>query len=158
MKSGTTPKYTDEQVSSALALLAQNSDNLTRTAKELGWPRSSLRNMRDKQRALMAGIQFATTDVDRARDPVLIWEKTAQKAVAKMSTLLDQDDARLRDVSYAVQVSSEQWLNHRDGRKGMEISVDARSVILPALSDLTTEELRSLVSLGEGGGAAPESG
>ncbi len=46
------PKYSDEAIEAALAALTLNGGNVSKTARALGWPASTLRNYRDRQIAL----------------------------------------------------------------------------------------------------------
>ena len=120
-----------------------NGGNLNKTARELDIPRTTLRKYRDQQASLVEGLALATSDPDRARDIVQLWEDTHRAAVHRVNELLPQT-TRLHDVAYAAMVASNAFLDHHLGRKGaaVDITVDARSVSLPV--GMTADEARQI--------------
>ena len=91
------------------------------------------------------GVALAQVSPERAREPTEWYRGAAQLAVERVHELLPET-TRLHDVAYAAKAMSDAFLDHRDGRKGTEVHVDARSVHLPALEALTSDELRALIA------------
>ena len=137
--------------------VVENGGNVTKTSRELGMARSTLRNYARLQSALVKGIALAQSTPDRAREITDRWYAVQHLATEKMTAKLEAGDAPLRDIAYSASVASTEYQNHALGRKGMDISVsvDARSVGLPA--GMSVDEARQLAADlrgGEGSAAA----
>ena len=137
--------YTPAEQAEALAALTTNGGNAKRTARELSIPESTLRHWRNVADAVADGVALARVEPDRAREPLELWRTAAELAGETMIERL-KDTTSLKDASYAGRVANDNFLDHRDGRKGTEVHVDARSVHLPALEALSTDELRALIA------------
>ena len=121
--------YTDKQKAEALTILAQNDFNLTRTEKETGISRLTLRKWKDSDEYVcrkMREIHKNKTDVLL---PV-VGEKTAEEAVAPVRDMVAEFQARAKKVML-------------DGVDRMEILISAEKDItkvayaLRTLSELT---------------------
>ena len=134
--------FTEEQRTHALAVLEAHNGKVREAARELGINPSTLIEWRNLGRAA-AGDGNTKINAE-------IWESAQQMGAAlvrdQLSRALDSDEripARdLRDYAIAAGISADKHLDYRDGRKGTQINVDARSLTLPP--GLTAEELRNL--------------
>ena len=146
---------TAEQKTTALARLHANGGNIKRTARELGITDSTLRTWRDLERAHADGRKVAANAPDRVRDIALAWQDVERRAIKAINRGLEdaldpdlpfKERPRLHDISYAARVATDSHLDHRDGRKGAEIRVDARqqSLALPAGASL--DDVKALLA------------
>ena len=108
----------------ALALLIQNGGNVKRTARMLSYDRRTLMNWRD-QSSDPAVIN--TIDKEVVRERTERWGAAQDLAATRMIQLLPKEQD-LDSVSKAAQVSSQQYLDHRDGRRGTN---EGMTVVIP---------------------------
>ncbi len=125
--------YSADDRAEALATLAANGNNVGQTADTLGMPRETLSTWAQEQAAYDVALERPQSPADHARANVEVWRQAQQLGAQKIVERLEADGATLKDVAYASKVSSDAYLDHRDGRKGTQIAVDARTVSIPAL-------------------------
>ncbi len=150
-------RWTDHDRARALAALEMNEGNVARTAREVGIPRPTIASWRDT--AIEAG-QALPLPADRKTDWKVVREEagllyaanslTAAKIVEdNLEKLKDQDltVGDLQRVAIIGGIQSDKAYDLLVGRRGAEfnVNVDARSVHLPALEALSSDELRALV-------------
>lgn len=111
--------YSEVFKAEALAKLALNQGNVKATARQLAMPRHTLLQWRDK-----TAIMLHTIPADTAQARIDLWDNVQQKAANRLTILLDTAD-NVRDVAYAGDRAVAAYLDLRDGRKGMEVHVDA---------------------------------
>ncbi len=135
--------YSAEDRAEALAVVAANGGNVVHTANQLAIPRGTLETWVREQAAYQAALEPSRSASDHARANVEVWRAAQQLGAQKIVERLEADGATLKDVAYASKVSSDAYLDHRDGRKGTQIAVDARTVTMPALDG---DQLRQLLA------------
>ena len=149
-------RWTDHDRAKALAALEMNEGNVARTAREVGIPRPTIASWRDT--AIEQG-QALPMPADRKTDWKAVREEAGQLFAANAMTAaeivrdnldkLKGHDLKVGDLQRVAIISGIQSDKAYDllvGRRGAEfaVNVDARSVHLPALEALSTDELRAL--------------
>lgn len=115
-----TQQYSDQEVRDALAALEMNAGNVLRTAKQLGLPRTTLIEWRDRMSSAVD-----TEKPSRVHDFAALWAEVQAAATARMLELLPQTDD-LRAVATAAGIAADKHLDYAQGRKGTQVNVDAR--------------------------------
>lgn len=113
-------RYPDETVIATLAELTRNGGNLTRAAETMGVPVATVQRWRDLAEPAAGGVTVTKAEEYRA-----LWGE-AQELATKRITELVPNSENLKEVAYAAQVASNAYLDHRDGRRGAVVNVDAR--------------------------------
>ena len=142
--------YTPEFRAQALAQLELNAGALRQTARELDVPAPTLQMWRDSEVGALQPVQAVQPTV-RAKtteptDFVALLGQRFRQALELMAEKLPSMGAR--DLAVATGILSDKLLDHRDGRKGMELNIDARSQHLALPASLTIEELKALAAGG----------
>ena len=106
--------YSEADKLAALALLVQNGGNLKRTARMLAYDRRTLGTWRDMSQDPAV---LNTIDPEVRRERTERWGEVQDIAASRMAALIPEE-TDLDSVSKAAQVSSQQYLDHRDGRRG----------------------------------------
>ncbi len=135
-----------------------NEGNVARTAREVGIPRPTIASWRDT--AIEAG-QALPMPADGKTDWTAVREEAGQLCAANALTaaqIVRDNLAKLKDTDLKVGdlqrvaiisgIQSDKAYDLLVGRRGAEfnVSVDARSVHLPALEALSSDELRALIA------------
>ena len=158
----------DERIEAVSRVLA--GESVQAVAAATGVTRSCLSRWTSEQRLIMAGrTSAALSHTARVEPLAAIAEATTRRTFRLINVRLDDcepgspipyhEQPRLDSIARAMDYAHTAHLDYRDGRKGAEIHVDARSVMLAPLARLTTEELRALAAGGplpaalEAGGA-----
>lgn len=138
--------YPEDFRAECVARLLANGGRIRETAAELGIASSTLLNWRDE------AVQGSKADPS-VRDKMHA-ERYLQASLRGAELMIDELEAALdkergsipardlRDYAIVAGIASDKALDFRDGRKGTQINVDARSLTLPP--GLTAEELRAL--------------
>ncbi len=150
-------RWTDHDRAKALSALEINEGNVARTAREVGIPRPTIASWRD--RAIEQG-QALPMPADRQTDWKAVREEAGQLFLANARTAaeivrdnlekLKGQDLKVGDlqrVAVITGIMSDKSYDLLVGRgAGFNVNVDARSVHLPALEALTSDELRALIA------------
>ena len=148
-------RWTDHDRAKALAALEMNEGNVARTAREVAVPRATITMWRD--RAIEQG-EALPMPADRQTDWKAVREEAGQLFLANARTAaeivrdnlekLKGQDLKVGDlqrVAVITGIMSDKSYDLLVGRgAGFNVNVDARSVHLPALEALSTDELRAL--------------
>ena len=102
----------------ALALLVENAGNVKRTARQLGLDRTTLIDWRDKS---TNPAVWDTIDPEIRRERTERWGTVLDLATEKMGDLLPTAND-LDQVTRAAGVASQNYLDHRDGRRNSQVS------------------------------------
>lgn len=104
----------------ALARLVENDGNAKRTARELGISRVNLIHWRNLS---TDPLVYNTIDLDLRRSRAERWGAVQDLAANRMAALIP-NETELDAVTKAAQISSQQYLDHRDGRRGTVVNLD----------------------------------
>jgi transposase-like protein len=147
-------RWTDHDRAKALAALEMNEGNVAKTAREVTVPHATITMWRD--RAIEQG-QTLPLSADRKTDwrevreeAGLIFLAVAREAsdvvIANLRRYKAEDRVlkphELREVATVLGINADKSFNFLIGPKGIEFNIDARSVHLPALEALSSDELR----------------
>ena len=129
-----------------VARLIANGGRIRETAAELGIPSSTLLNWRDEADQ-GSRADLSVRDKMHAERYLQASLRGAELMIDELEAALDKErgsiPARdLRDYAIVAGIASDKALDFRDGRKGTQINVDARSLTLPP--GLTADELRAI--------------
>ena len=136
--------YTAEQRAQALAALEMNGGQLRRTAAECGIPVGTLSLWRDTRPECSA-------DAERKPDYVDLFDGLLRAAVAR--SIAGLPAAPAKDAAVVAGIAADKLLDFRDGRRGTQVNIDARSQHLALPASLTIEELKALAAGGVEPGA-----
>jgi hypothetical protein len=142
--------YTDADRVSTLAALDLNAGNVTRTSKQTGVSRLTIRTWRDL--ALTAGDQLVTSPVTTEKKPKRDWADLYGRAATLGAMLITKNLRRyrylelkpseLRDVAVIAGIAVDKHLDYRDGRKAGVMVDQSQNLNLPP--GTTLDELRAL--------------
>ena len=149
-------RWSDHDRAKALAALEMNAGNVAKTAREVAVPRATITMWRD--RAIEQG-QALPMPADRQTDWKAVREEAGQLFLANARTAaeivrdnlekLKGQDLKVGDlqrVAVITGIMSDKSYDLLVGRgAGFNVNVDARSVHLPALEALSSDELRALI-------------
>lgn len=136
-------RYTDEQRTEALIRLELNAGNLKRTAREIGVPPPTLRMWRDGMLAAGTTMHLSPAAPEKT-DFAALWAKVQVVATTRLLELLPRADT-IRDVATAGGIAADKHLDYTQGRKGSQVTVDARSQHL-TIEGITDAERRDLIA------------
>ncbi|MCZ6544178.1 MAG: hypothetical protein O6913_00540 [Chloroflexi bacterium] len=151
-------RWTKHDRAKALAALEMNQGNVAMTAREVAVPRATITMWRD--RAIEQG-QALPLPADRQTDWKAVREEAGQLFLANARTAaeivrvglekLQGQDLKVGDlqrVAVITGIMSDKSYDLLVGRRNADfaVSIDARSVHLPALEALSTDELRALIA------------
>ena len=139
-------------------------ESIEAAALSLGIPRTCLSRWVTEHNLIAVGrSQAALTAVShtaRVEPIVTIAEAATRRGLRNINRGFDQyeddtlpirDRPRLRDIAYATDIAHTAHLDYRDGRKGAEIHVDARTQTLALPPGATVADLRALLAESEAG-------
>ena len=151
-------RWTDHDRARALAALEMNEGNVARTAREVGIPRPTITMWRERAIEQGHALPLSTdrkTDWREIREEAgLIFLGVAREAadvvIANLRRYKEEDRVlkphELREVATVLGINADKSFNFLIGPKGIEFNIDARSVHLPALEALSSDELRALIA------------
>ena len=132
--------FSDDERIHALAVLEAHGGRVREAAAELGISHSALITWRNLG---IAASGAANTKID-AEAWAEVQRLGAELLRDQIERAMDSDErlpARdVRDYAIAAGIAADKYLDFRDGRKGTQVNVDARSLTLP--QGLTLEQLQ----------------
>mgnify|MGYP001616499453 CR=1 FL=1 len=143
--------YPEERKAAALAALVANDGNMKVTAQQLGIPRPTLIQWRDKSRS---PIVSNTIPLDTRQARIDLWDQTQQLGAQRIMQLLPLS-TDLREVAYASQVAVNAYQDLAYGRRNdsnatppglLSLTVVDNSVT-KVISETIRERLGSLIQI-----------
>ena len=148
--------YSPEFRAQALAQLELNAGALRATAREVGVAAPVLMRWRDgapgaAYSQVLHSVTLIPAKTTEPTDFVALLGQRFRQALDLLAERLPIMEPR--DLAIATGILSDKLLDHRDGRRGTNVNIDARSQHLALPASLTIEELKALAAGGVEPGA-----
>jgi transposase-like protein len=140
--------YTAEERQAALETLVTLDGNCHAASRETGIERTTLVRWAKEMAAVNAGIALALFNPAHAKALQERWERLQHLTIDHAEAALTDTEhpPRLHDLAAIGRVAHDAFFDHKHGRKGMQIDVDARTVVINPLTKLSLDELRALAA------------